>query len=47
MAHDEAIATFDAFSKSGPAGQLKIFAVATLPALQQHKQMLTQMTAMK
>jgi putative membrane protein len=47
MAHDEAIMLFDAFAKSGDTPELKGFAQQTLPALQQHKQMLMQMAAAK
>jgi putative membrane protein len=47
MAHDEAITLFDAYSKSGQDGQLKSFAAKTLPALQEHKQHIQRLTALK
>jgi putative membrane protein len=47
MAHDEAIALFDAYSKSGQDGRLKNFAAKTLPALQEHKQHIQRLTASK
>jgi putative membrane protein len=45
--HDEAIALFNNFSKSGGQGQLQKFASQTLPTLQEHKQHLQQLTAAK
>lgn len=37
-AHDEAVALFETYASSGPNGNLKTFAIAALPTLQNHQQ---------
>lgn len=37
-AHDEAVTLFETYASSGPDGNLKTFAIATLPTLQHHQQ---------
>jgi len=42
-AHDQAVALFSSYSKSGKDGALKDFAAQTLPTLQEHQQMIHQL----